>query len=93
MNHSPQVSKADAHTLNHLVSEEREAAHFDEYQEEFEQQELRQRMRRASTRADRREHHLAKKNNAPSLGDLIAPGVPQDMRLVFGDPTIVYYRG
>lgn len=61
---------------------------FDTWQEEFEQQELRQRMRRASTRADRREHHLAKKNAAPTLGDLIAPGVPNDVRLVFGDKRL-----
>lgn len=55
---------------------------FDEFQEEFERQELRQRTQRAVSRNLRREHHLAKKNAAPNIGDLIAPGVPNDSRLV-----------
>lgn len=68
-------------------------ADLDGFQEEFEQQELRQRMRRATSRAERREHHLAKKNAAPNIGDLIAPGVPNDSRLVMHTSSWDYVIG
>jgi hypothetical protein len=61
-----------------------------QFQEDIEQQELRQRSQRSLSRACKRGHHLSKKNHAPSLGDLLAPGVPSDMKLVFADPTIVF---
>lgn len=73
-------------TNPHLgVSDELEA-----FQDLFEEQALRSRAARASHREVRREHHLAKKNAAPDLGSLIAPGVPFDLGLVMGDKR--HYR-
>lgn len=61
------------------------------FQDLFEEQELRSRAARASHREVRREHHLAKKNAAPSLGSLIAPGVPSDISLVLSDKRLVVW--
>jgi hypothetical protein len=67
--------------------------HADELQDEFAQQELRQRQRAAVSREKRRAHHLAKKNEAPTLGSLIAPGVPADPRLVMHTSSWDYIIG
>ena len=64
--------------------------HADELQTEFAQQDTRARAARAQSREKRRTIHRAKKLHAPNLRDLIAPGVPFDARLVFGDPTVVF---
>lgn len=63
------------------------------FQDLFEEQELRSRAARASHREVRREHHLAKQNAAPSLGSLIAPGVPFGLSLVLGDKRLVWGSG
>lgn len=76
-----------------LKSLNADATDFDAFEEELARQELRQRMRRAESRSKRREHHLAKKNESPNIGDLLAPGVPSDPRLVMHTSSYDYIIG
>lgn len=67
--------------------------HADDLQSEFAAQETRSRAARAQSREKRRVLHLAKKPDAPSIGDLLAPGVPHDPRLVMHTSSYDYVIG